>query len=324
VGCFRDCAVRALVGATAGTLATMRTMQSARLDAAERRALGRAAELLERELGEELLAVWFYGSRARDERPREDSDVDLFVVVRERGSLEKRVRELVSRAAEEAGAEPFAFQAFVYDLRRLAEETGIHSLFLREVERDRIVLAGGELPPLPTCRSMSERRCMGRAGDDPLALLALDGSGLPGRGGALPRARRRQRRAGEHRLLRDALRGAGGPPRGAPRRTEARRHVAADARAVRREQGGSRRRSWRGLRRWRATAWPRTTTGRPSAPRRARPTSGRAAIRRADRPADRGRAPGRRRRLNGARSGSPPAPRRASPPCARGSGPTPG
>jgi uncharacterized protein (UPF0332 family)/predicted nucleotidyltransferase len=124
-------------------------MKSARLDAAERRALGRAAELLEQELGGELLAVWLYGSRARDERPREDSDVDLFVVVRERGSVEKRVRELVSHAAEEAGAEPFAFQVFVYDPRRLAEEKAIDSLFLREVERDRIVLAGGELPPLP-------------------------------------------------------------------------------------------------------------------------------------------------------------------------------
>jgi hypothetical protein len=71
------------------------------------------------------------------------------VVVRDRHRAEKRVRELVSRAAEEAGAEPFALQAFVYDLRRLAEEKAIDSLFLREVERDRIVLAGGELPPLP-------------------------------------------------------------------------------------------------------------------------------------------------------------------------------
>jgi hypothetical protein len=35
----------------------MRTMRSARLDAAERRALGRAAELLEQELGDQLLAV---------------------------------------------------------------------------------------------------------------------------------------------------------------------------------------------------------------------------------------------------------------------------
>jgi hypothetical protein len=51
-----------------------------------------------------------------------------------------------------------------YDPRRLAEKKAIDSLFLREVERDRIVLAGKSFRPFRTCRSMSDRRCTGRAG----------------------------------------------------------------------------------------------------------------------------------------------------------------
>lgn len=37
-------------------------------------------ELLKRDLGPELHAVWLFGSRARGEEPRAESDVDLIVL----------------------------------------------------------------------------------------------------------------------------------------------------------------------------------------------------------------------------------------------------
>jgi uncharacterized protein (UPF0332 family)/predicted nucleotidyltransferase len=124
----------------------MATLEQATFTAAERRALKRAVEALRGELGTELVAVWLYGSRARGEVPHEDSDIDLLIVVREEpDDRGRRISELVWAAAEAEGAARVAFSPQVRDLRALAEERAIESLYLREVERDKVALAGGEL-----------------------------------------------------------------------------------------------------------------------------------------------------------------------------------
>ena len=123
------------------------TLARASLIVEEERALERAVAALEAKLGDQLLAVWLYGSRARGERPGEDSDIDLLVVV-SHADKSDRVRRIVYDAVGEGSGDPFLFSTQVTDPRRLAEEAAIESLYLREVERDRIVLWGGECTPL--------------------------------------------------------------------------------------------------------------------------------------------------------------------------------
>ena len=62
-------------------------LREAQLTETERRVVKHLLALLEQELGDQLLAVWLYGSRARGEADLEEthhdrrSDVDLMVVV---------------------------------------------------------------------------------------------------------------------------------------------------------------------------------------------------------------------------------------------------
>lgn len=139
----------------------MATLEQASLTTGERRALERSLRALETELGEDLLAVWLYGSRARGERPGEDSDIDLLVVVTDRERLRRRASDAVYKAADGQGADPFVFSPHVTDPRHLAEDAAIESLFLREVECDRIVLWGGEDTPL---KSLEEHELPARVG----------------------------------------------------------------------------------------------------------------------------------------------------------------
>jgi len=123
----------------------MATVAESSLSEAERRTLDRLVAGLESELGDDLLAIWLYGSRARGERPGPDSDVDLLVVTR-RGRREdgELVRRLLERAAREGGVSPFDFQALVETPQWIAQRRAYDSFFLREVDRDRIVIAGSE------------------------------------------------------------------------------------------------------------------------------------------------------------------------------------
>jgi predicted nucleotidyltransferase len=57
------------------------TLADTSLSADERALLARFVLELRSRLGEDLHAVWLFGSRARGERPEEDSDVDVLVLV---------------------------------------------------------------------------------------------------------------------------------------------------------------------------------------------------------------------------------------------------
>jgi predicted nucleotidyltransferase len=119
------------------------TLAESSLSDAERRALERIVESLRESLGERLRSVWLYGSRARGDARREDSDVDLLLVVEDADwDDETRVFELVSEAAEQVGANPVAFSPRVYTPERLAQRREIRSFFIQEVDRDKVVLAG--------------------------------------------------------------------------------------------------------------------------------------------------------------------------------------
>ena len=149
------------------------TLARASLSVEEQRALERAVTALEAQLGDQLVAVWLYGSRARGERPGEDSDIDLLVVVLDADKADRAGR-IVNEAASKGNGSPFLFSTQVTDPRRLAEEAAIESLYLREVERDRIVLWGGESTPLAHLEEHERPPKLGRGGVMTRSLKWLD------------------------------------------------------------------------------------------------------------------------------------------------------
>jgi predicted nucleotidyltransferase/uncharacterized protein (UPF0332 family) len=130
----------------------MASRAAASLTEAERRALDRLVDALQRELGDDLHAVWLYGSRARGEPPRdEDSDVDLLVITtRPDRETPERVRQHAAEAAEVEGLMPhFDLSVFVSTPEWVWQRRAVGAFYMREVDRDKIVLAGGEVPAPP-------------------------------------------------------------------------------------------------------------------------------------------------------------------------------
>lgn len=121
----------------------MPALAEASLSPTERRVIERLLELLEAEFGPHLRGVWLYGSRARGEQVGEDSDVDLLVVSsRRKADDDLRAIKLVFAAAEAEGANPAGYSIKLYDPELIAQRRRIHSFFMQEVDRDKIVLAG--------------------------------------------------------------------------------------------------------------------------------------------------------------------------------------
>jgi predicted nucleotidyltransferase len=121
-------------------------LAGASLSDVERRVVRRFIARLRAELGPDLGAVWLYGSRARGETPRVESDVDLMVIA-EGGwnRYEAKAIDLVSEAAEAEGDSPAWYSVFVHDLDWLRGRRRIESFFIQEVDRDKVVLAGSAL-----------------------------------------------------------------------------------------------------------------------------------------------------------------------------------
>jgi predicted nucleotidyltransferase len=120
---------------------SMATVARARLSSEERRVIERWIERLRGEL--DLESVWLFGSRARGEDRGEDSDVDLLVITR--GDPERdrrRAWALIDEAARELGADPTVYMPHTWDRPWLENRREIDSFFVRELDRDRIVLYG--------------------------------------------------------------------------------------------------------------------------------------------------------------------------------------
>jgi predicted nucleotidyltransferase len=123
------------------TLCSMATLAQARLSTEERQVIERWIERLDAEL--DLDAVWLFGSRARGEAGRDDSDVDLLVITR--GDPQQdghRAWTLIDEAARELGANPGPYVPHTWDRAWLENRREIRSFFIQEVDRDKIVLFG--------------------------------------------------------------------------------------------------------------------------------------------------------------------------------------
>ncbi len=129
-------------------------LDAAALSEVERRVLQRLVAWLRRELGEDLRAVWLYGSRARGEAdpgetdPDRRSDIDLIVIVdpsRDAVAFGREVLQPVEEAAVAEGDSPVWYSVLVWDTARLRDRRQIRSFFAQEVDRDKLVLAGSAL-----------------------------------------------------------------------------------------------------------------------------------------------------------------------------------
>lgn len=130
----------------------MASLATTTLTDAERQALNQLVDSLERKLGGDLHAVWLYGSRARGEPPRdEDSDVDLLVVTSRPGpDTPELVRGLAKEAGEAAGLSPYVgLSVVVMTPESIWRRRAIEAFYIQEVDRDKIVLAGGEVEVPP-------------------------------------------------------------------------------------------------------------------------------------------------------------------------------
>jgi predicted nucleotidyltransferase len=122
------------------------TLAGATLSDPERRTLQRFVAMLGAELGDDLRAVWLYGSRARGERPHPESDVDLLVIAA--GDYERNrdaALDLSAAAAAADGESPFTYSVHTYSPEWLRGRREIESFFIQEVDRDKIVLHGSPL-----------------------------------------------------------------------------------------------------------------------------------------------------------------------------------
>ncbi|MGH2988061.1 MAG: nucleotidyltransferase domain-containing protein [Solirubrobacterales bacterium] len=118
------------------------SLESASLAPAERRALDRLLPVLEERLGERLVSVWLYGSRARGDDPHPESDVDVMVISTRAERDRRLVDELSWDAAEAAGMSPFLLSVQVVAPEWVRGRREIESFFIQEVDRDKLVLSG--------------------------------------------------------------------------------------------------------------------------------------------------------------------------------------
>lgn len=120
----------------------MTQLVEATLSAAERQAVETLVERLQQEFGDELIAVWLYGSRARGARPHPESDIDLLVITK--GDMNRDSWRAIQIATDvQLSSEPgIMLSARVWSPEHLKQRREIESFFIQEVDRDKIVLYG--------------------------------------------------------------------------------------------------------------------------------------------------------------------------------------
>lgn len=120
-------------------------LSAAQLTESERRTVERFASRLHGELGNDLRALWLYGSRARG-NAHPESDVDLLVIADGGRARYGRIAgDLSEEVAIAEGESPFNYSVHVHDPEWLQGRRAIDSFFIQEVDRDKIVLAGSAL-----------------------------------------------------------------------------------------------------------------------------------------------------------------------------------
>jgi predicted nucleotidyltransferase len=119
----------------------MPALADAALDQQERDLLDRLVTELARIYAGDLDGVWLYGSRARGERTHDESDIDLLVITGS-GRDDKPLIPAVWRVLDQLGNPPILVDARQRSRDWVEDRRAIDSFFLRDVDRDKIVLYG--------------------------------------------------------------------------------------------------------------------------------------------------------------------------------------
>src|SRR4051794_18928669 len=120
----------------------MPVLADAALDERERELLGRFVAAVEQAYGDDMDAVWLYGSRARGRRPHDESDIDVLVVTRSDRD-DRTLFAILWRVLDELGNPRVLLDPRQRSRAWVEDRRAIDSFFLRDVDRDKIVLHGG-------------------------------------------------------------------------------------------------------------------------------------------------------------------------------------
>ena len=123
------------------TIVGMAVLADAALDEREREVLDRLVRALVEEYGDDLDGVWLYGSRARGERSHDESDVDVLVVTRSDRD-DRALIPLLWRVLDELGNPRVLVDPRQRSRAWVDDRRAIDSFFIREVDREKIVLYG--------------------------------------------------------------------------------------------------------------------------------------------------------------------------------------
>lgn len=120
----------------------MLALADAELNEIEREVLERFVAAIQDRYGDELEAVWLFGSRARGERTHDESDIDVLVITRERKISDKALIEIEWEILDALGNPWVLLSARQRTRAWIDDRRAIRSFFLQEVDRDKIVLHG--------------------------------------------------------------------------------------------------------------------------------------------------------------------------------------
>src|SRR3954454_19221614 len=119
----------------------MAVLADAALDEREREVLERFVAALAEEYGEDLDGVWLYGSRARGGRTHDEAGIDVLVGTREARDDDALYR-IAYRVLDELGNPRVLLEPRQRSRAWVEDRRAIESFFLRDVDRDKIVLHG--------------------------------------------------------------------------------------------------------------------------------------------------------------------------------------
>ncbi len=105
----------------------------------------RLIDRLAQEFGDDLHAVWLFGSRARRDALHEYSDIDLMVVTSRPQDVHWRALDLAREIEGEEDARLTLINPTVVDVEKVARDRAAQRWLMQEVDRDKIVLWGGEV-----------------------------------------------------------------------------------------------------------------------------------------------------------------------------------
>lgn len=120
----------------------MPALTDAALDERELALVHRLADVLRETYGDDLYGVWLYGSRARGERTHDESDIDVLVITRSERDDEQLI-PLTWGVLDELGIRGVPVDVRQRSLAWVEDRRRIDAFFLRELDRDKIVLYGG-------------------------------------------------------------------------------------------------------------------------------------------------------------------------------------